>query len=398
MALNIATGQESSFGRRATARDIDALIELTYTYPTFDYDLEIFSVTTRPPMNRTDIEDRVRRSVERDVRNGSLPKEIAEEVIRLNIETIVKQQSQPVLAHERYRVSGNRIRRDWTTSLDGIDVSPDTEFRHTQVLMGDHRRGTRTMYALDHALKSGVFNPHQPSRTITSPWGQLVGLHDRLRRVIVMATAHFPKVAPGETPPSNEQLQPDPQRVEAFARGTETARWYVESTSAEEGERLIYRYVDSGRVITTIVLDPKNPWHVYEQTIADKDGLVSLNSISVAFEDTYVPREKVIMEIKDGIGEILRKFIVLRHEVPARLEKGIFDFQPPDGYVIQQIGSDGIGIVEPRDRGEVRRSPTWSSIRTWIIRLNLLALIAFVLIWWVRKCNRRGQYGKGQAI
>jgi hypothetical protein len=326
--------------------------------------------------------------VNRDVERGVLPKELADETVRMNIEVITKQQSEPHVAHERYRVSGNMIRQDSVSSLDGVEVRPETEYRHTRVMTGDHRRGQRRSHALDHALKSGVFNPKQLGRIITSPWERIVGLHMRVRRVIVMATADFSPLPPGMPPTTNEELRPDPKRVEEFAAGTGSARWFVDRVGAHGGERLVYQFVDAGRVVARIVLDPDNPWHIYEQRITGDDGSVSLLSLSEAYDNKYVPREKVITEIKDGVGEINRKIVVLNSEVPTSLPKAIFEFDPPDDYVIQEIGPDGFGIVEETDSGQpglnLKLGTRWP-----LILLNGVVIIALIVAWAASRGKRR---------
>ena len=380
--------------------------------------VEIFTTFDRPKRSREEWEKDIRRSLEQQRASGqTFTDDEFENWIRLNVEGNMKIEATPKLTRERY------LRLDDAVRLDSVDsgilepVSPATPFRETNIQPGELEKGNTKFYAYFHP------NPRPESEwQATSAWRtetgsayrsdfrsmdwirpvleELLGVDRMLLEILAVELCELPKPPLTKVPEARE-LPLDPKKIEALLSDKGSIRLRVSELDVDGEKRLRIRFLSpkgwgilASKELTPfaeIVVKADDFRAVYEQRLLDDRGAETVVVTADGFDDQGIPKEKTwVRRRPDGQHETT-SYAILNAKVNIDIPAAEFEFNPPEGYLVDVMGPDGRPIKsDAPPPPAIERKPFTN--RLW--GLNLLAVLVLAAFT-IRKFLLRRQTAAG---
>lgn len=370
---------------------LDALLRATLKRPPSIAEIELFKEVHRPPKSKKDVDDDVRKMVDALSKSGAIPpNQDLQQFIDVNVKTRLALQSKPEVTRERFLVKGDATRRDWVSSTDLLEVGVDTPFTTTYIMPGRVIAGDGRFYIYWHALKSAARTEFNTMRQIQDVWGELFGLEKLLLEVLAVAVSELPKERiKGVTA---RDLKIDPVKVEAVLAGRDNLQLFVDDVKADAESRrtrIIFYMSAASLTLADIVVDASDFGKVYEQNLFDRDGNRVLGVTADGFDEFAIPREKIWTK-RTASGDERTTLAVLNVSLNKDIPDELFEFKPPDGYSVSEMGSDGRPIGKAPDGVQsVPEPPKRALVSRYVLVANVLVLIAILAAVVYRRYIRR---------
>ena len=379
--------------------------------------VEIFTTFDRPKRSREEWEKDLRRSLEQQRASGqTFTDDEFENWIRLNVEGNMKIEATPKLTRERYLRLDDAVRLDTVDSGILEPVSPATPFRETNIQPGELEKGNTKFYAYFHP------NPRPESEwPATSAWRtetgsayrsdfrsmdwirpvleELLGVERLLLEILAAEVCELPKPPLTKVPEARE-LPLDPKKIEALLADKGGIRLRVSEFDVDGEKRIRIRILSppgwgllGGKEFTfaEIVVKADDFRAVYEQRLFDAKGTETVVVTADGFDDQGIPKEKTwVRRRPDGQHETT-SYAILNAKVNIDIPASEFEFNPPEGYLVDVMGPDGRPIKsDAPPPPAIERKPFTN--RLW--GLNLLAVLVLAAFT-IRKFLLRRQTAAG---
>jgi len=221
-------------------------------------------------------------------------------------------------------------------------------------------------------------------------WGELFGLEKLLLEVLAVAVSELPKERiKGVTA---RDLKIDPVKVEAVLAGRDNLQLFVDDVKADAESRrtrIIFYMSAASLTLADIVVDASDFGKVYEQNLFDRDGNRVLGVTADGFDEFAIPREKIWTK-RTASGDERTTLAVLNVSLNKDIPDELFEFKPPDGYSVSEMGSDGRPIGKAPDGVQsVPEPPKRALVSRYVLVANVLVLIAILAAVVYRRYIRR---------
>jgi hypothetical protein len=418
VAPSPAAAEDLEAARTISSNEFDAILMAWFAPLPRSASVEIFTTFDRPKRSREEWEKDIRRRLEQQRASGqTFTDDELENLIRLNVEGNMKVEATPKLTRERY------LRLDDAVRLDSVDsgilepVSPATPFRETNIQPGELQKGNTKFYAYFHP------NPRPQSEwPATSAWRtvtgsafhsdfrsmdwirpvleELLGVERLLLEILAAELCELPKPPLTKVPEARE-LPLDPKKIEAILADKGSIRLRVSELDVDGEKRLRIRFLSpkgwgilASKELTPfaeIVVKADDFRAVYEQRLFDTKGAETVVVTADGFDDQGIPKEKTwVRRRPDGQHETT-SYAILNAKVNIDIPASEFEFNPPEGYLVDVMGPDGRPIKsDAPPPPAIERKPFTN--RLW--GLNLLAVLVLAAFT-IRKFLLRRQTATG---
>ena len=401
--------------RPCSQGELDSLLMAWFGPLPASGDVEMFSTFDRPKKSRAEIEKGVRDMIARDRQRGEERTEADWEMFyKINVESREEWYSKPVLKRERFRTKGTARRCDYADKTDGEPITPQSPFETTSIQPGNRADGDRRYYRYEHwnATESskeyyGKYGPGSAYTTeyhntddVRDIWEELVGVDRMLLEILAVELCELPKPPLTKVPEARE-LPLDPKKIEALLADKGSIRLRVSELDVEGEKRLRIRLLSpkgwgilAAKELTPfaeIVVKADDFRAVYEQRLFDTKGAETVVVTADGFDDQGIPKEKTwVRRRPDGQHETT-SYAILNAKVNIDIPAAEFEFNPPEGYLVDVMGPDGRPIKsDAPPPPAIERKPFTN--RLW--GLNLLAVLVLAAFT-IRKFLLRRQTAAG---
>ena len=379
-----------------TREQLDSLIAVVLTPVPQSAEIEVFRTVERPAKGVETLEREFRQYWEQERQVRKMSDEEFEHLVKLNVEANTKLRSQPYLHRERFRYSGVSRQYDQVDSGVGGVITPATPFWSTSIQPGDPRLGDGQYFKFYHPnptpagthpnwpVQQGTASRHRiTANTIRDVREELIGLERPLLELLAVAVCELPKW-PLTKEPKASDLNLDREKIEKVLSGEGSIRAEVQPEDSRGDRRLRISFSIPGGLggffskgpakFAEIVVSADDFRAVYEQRLFDGKGKETVVVTADGFDATVIPREKKwIRRTAEGEQEIT-SYVVLNAKTNIEIPAAEFEFHPPAGYLLVEIGPDGREIAKEADPLPVLEKKVRGS---WLLNLNVLAV--FVL-------------------
>ena len=401
-------------GRNCTPEEVDSLLTWFGPLPASG-DVEIFSSFDRPRKPRAEIERDFRAFIEEERTRGEVRTDADwERYFQINVESQVDSYSKPVLKRERFRTKGTARRCDYASNMDGPPITPQSAFETTSIQPGSRSDGDKRYYLYEHwhanEITREYYQKYGPGSAYTTEyhntddvrdiWEELVGVDRMLLEILAVELCELPKPPLTKVPEARE-LPLDPKKIEALLADKGSIRLRVSELDVEGEKRLRIRLLSPkgwGILATKeltpfaeIVVKADDFRAVYEQRLFDTKGAETVVVTADGFDDQGIPKEKTwVRRRPDGQHETT-SYAILNAKVNIDIPAAEFEFNPPEGYLVDVMGPDGRPIKsDAPPPPAIERKPFTN--RLW--GLNLLAVLVLAAFT-IRKFLLRRQTAAG---
>ena len=401
--------------RACSQGELDSLLMAWFGPLPASGDVELFSTFDRPKKSRTEIEKDVREMIVRDRERGDKGSDADWELFyQINVESREEWYSKPVLKRERFRTKGSARRCDYAAKTDGVTITPQSPFETTDIQPGSRSDGDKRYFSYNHwnATESereyyGKYGPGSAMTTafhntddVRDIWEELVGVDRLLLEILALELCELPK-PPLTKVPEARDLPLDPRKIEALLADKGSIRLRVSELDVDGEKRLRIRFLSpkgwgilASKELTPfaeIVVKADDFRAVYEQRLLDTKGTETVVVTADGFDDQGIPKEKTwVRRRPDGQHETT-SYAILNAKVNIDIPAAEFEFNPPEGYLVNVMGPDGRPInSDAPPPPAIERKPFTN--RLW--GLNLLAVLVLAAFT-IRKFLLRRQTAAG---
>jgi len=401
--------------RPCSQEELDSLLMAWFAPLPASGDVEIFSAFDRPKKSQADIENDVRTMIARDRERGEERTEADWEMFyKINVESREEWYSKPVLKRERFRTKGSARRCDYADKTDGEPITPQSPIETTDIQPGSRSDGDKRYFRYNHwnATESlreyyGKYGPGSAYTTeyhntddVRDIWEELVGVDRMLLEILAVELCELPKPPLTKVPEARE-LPLDPKKIEALLADKGSIRLRVSELDVEGEKRFRIRLLSPkgwGILATKeltpfaeIVVKADDFRAVYEQRLFDTKGAETVVVTADGFDDQGIPKEKTwVRRRPDGQHETT-SYAILNAKLNIDIPAAEFEFNPPEGYLVDVMGPDGRPIKsDAPPPPAIERKPFTN--RLW--GLNLLAVLVLAAFT-IRKFLLRRQMAAG---
>ena len=229
---------------------------------------------------------------------------------------------------------------------------------------------------------------------------ELLGVERLLLEILAAEVCELPKPPLTKVPEARE-LPLDPKKIEALLADKGSIRLRVSELDVDGEKRLRIRLLYpkgwgllASKELTPfaeIVVKADDFRAVYEQRLLDDKGTETVVVTADGFDDQGIPKEKTwVRRRPDGQHETT-SYAILNAKVNIDIPAAEFEFNPPEGYLVDVMGPDGSPIKsDAPPPPAIDRKPF--SNRLW--GLNLLAVLVLAAFT-IRKLLLRRQTAAG---
>ena len=401
-------------GRNCTPEEVDSLLTWFGPLPASG-DVEIFSSFDRPRKQRAEIERDFRAFIEEERTRGEVRTDADwERYFQINVESQVDSYSKPVLKRERFRTKGTARRCDYASNMDGPPITPQSAFETTSIQPGSRSDGDKRYYLYEHwhanEITREYYQKYGPGSAYTTEyhntddvrdiWEELVGVDRMLLEILAVELCELPKPPLTKVPEARE-LPLDPKKIEALLADKGSIRLRVSELDVEGEKRLRIRLLSPkgwGILATKeltpfaeIVVKADDFRAVYEQRLFDTKGAETVVVTADGFDDQGIPKEKTWVRRRPDGQQETTSYAILNAKVNIDIPAAEFEFNPPEGYLVDVMGPDGRPIKsDAPPPPAIERKPFTN--RLW--GLNLLAVLVLAAFT-IRKFLLRRQTAAG---
>ena len=410
-----AAAADSDQDRNVAVDELDAMLSsLLSPLPTTG-EIELFSTVTRPAISPEEAEKWTKGHIERMKARGETHDDATwEAILKANIDGNVEWFSTPALELERFVFRDDARRIDFTSSAREPKLTPQTPFFETLIEPGSSRSGDNRLYKYIHwnrlpqfkasSEKLGpghAFRSNQPgANSIRDIREELIGVDRMLLEILAAEVCELPKPPLTKVPEARE-LPLDPKKIEALLADKGSIRLRVSELYVDGEKRLRIRLLSPkgwGILATKeltpfaeIVVKADDFRAVYEQRLFDTKGAETVVVTADGFDDQGIPKEKTwVRRRPDGQHETT-SYAILNAKVNIDIPAAEFEFNPPEGYLVDVMGPDGRPIKSDAPPPPVIERKPFTN-RLW--GLNLLAVLVLAAFT-IRKFLLRRQTAAG---
>jgi hypothetical protein len=298
--------------------------------------------------------------------------------------------------------------------MDGPPITPQSAFETTSIQPGSRFDGDRRYYLYEHwhanEITREYYQKYGPGSAYTTEyhntddvrdiWEELVGVDRMLLEILAVELCELPKPPLTKVPEARE-LPLDPKKIEALLADKGSIRLRVSELDVDGEKRLRIRFLSPkgwGILATKeltpfaeIVVKADDFRAVYEQRLFDTKGAETVVVNADGFDDQGIPKEKTwVRRRPDGQHETT-SYAILNAKLNIDIPAAEFEFNPPEGYLVDVMGPDGRPIKsDAPPPPAIERKP--STNRLW--GLNVLAVLVLAAFT-IRKFLLRRQMAAG---
>ncbi|MEN9663948.1 MAG: hypothetical protein RLZZ326_311, partial [Planctomycetota bacterium] len=353
--------------RSLSASEFDAMLMAWFAPLPQSASVEIFTKLERPRRSRDEWEKRIRKSAEQERADGrTFTEDEFENWIRLNVEGNIEAEAMPRLTREKYLLLDDAVRLDSVDSGILEPVSPSTPFFETIIQPGDLQKGDTRAYGYYHPnprpesdwpansawrtrIGSAYRTDFRRSERIKPILEDLLGVDRVLLEVLAAEVCELPKPPLTKVPEARE-LPLDPKKIEALLADKGGIRLRVSEFDVGGEKRIRIRILSppgwgllGGKEFTfaEVVVKADDFRAVYEQRLFDTKGAETVVVTADGFDDQGIPKEKTwVRRRPDGQHETT-SYAILNAKVNIDIPAAEFEFNPPEGYLVDVMGPDG---------------------------------------------------------
>ena len=228
----------------------------------------------------------------------------------------------------------------------------------------------------------------------------MIGVERLLLEILAVELCELPKPPLTKVPEARE-LPLDPKKIEAVLADKGSIRLRVSELDVDGEKRLRIRFLSpkgwgilAPKELTPfaeIVVKADDFRAVYEQRLFDTKGVETVVVTADGFDDQGIPKEKTwVRRRPDGQHETT-SYAILNAKVNIDIPAAEFEFNPPEGYLVDVMGPDGRPIKSDAPPPPAIEKKPFSN-RLW--GLNLLAVLVLAAFT-IRKFLLRRQTAAG---
>jgi len=378
-------------------------------------EIEVFSTVTRPSISLAEAEKWAQGHIDRMKARGENHNDATwDAILKAQTDGNVDWFSKPALELERFVFRNDSRRLDFTSSATEPSLTPQTPFFETFIEPGSSHAGDDRLYKYTHwnrlPQQKAVYESHGPGHafrsnqpgpsTIRDIREELIGIERLLLEIVAVEVCELPKPPLTKVPLARE-LPLDPKKIEALLADKGNIRLRVTEFDVDGEKRLRVRFLSpkgwgilAAKELTPfaeIVVKADDFRAVYEQRLLDDKGTETVVVAADGFDAQGIPKEKTwVRRRPDGQHETT-SYAILNAKVNIDIPSSEFEFNPPEGYLVDVMGPDGRPIKsDAPPPPAIERKPFTN--RLW--GLNLLAVLVLAAFT-IRKLLLRRQTAAG---
>ena len=407
MMCSIANGQPQADHKFLSAGDdvpigaetLDKLLAACMRHPPETADVELIRVHERPakPIDVIEAETRQRLSNLKSP-TGDGHDESANARFEAEVRELKAWYAAPIVDHQRFQIRGQSRRLDSVTNEPGTLITSTSPFETTWIIPGDPSQGDGRYFHYSHWKNNdakrddyAAFGPGSASRSDfnRTQWvrdirEELLGIERLLLDILAVEACELPK-PPLTRAPEARDLPLDRKKIESLLADEGNIRLRVQEFEADGEKRLRIRFLSPkgwGIVavkeltpFAEIVVKANDFRAVYEQRLLDDKGKETVVVTADGFDSSGIPREKKwVRRRPDGDYETT-SYAIFNAKVNIDIPASEFEFNPPEGYLVDVMGPDGRPI-----KSDAPPAPALDKkpIGNRLFNLNALAVLALV--------------------
>jgi len=413
-----AAPEDSTAARSILTHELDAMLKTWFAPLPRSAAVEIFSKEDRPKRSREEWETLVREGTEWEQANGrTFTDDELKDWIQMHVTINLKAHETQIRHRERYLRLDDAVRLDSVGSFILEPISPATPYQWTVIEPGDLQKGDTREFKYQHpnlrpaaqVPATSVWRPG-PGNAYSSDFRHSAWIRPVLEELIGIERLLLEKLA-GEVcdlPPPALQQAPDirelplnRQKIENLLADKGSIKLRVSEFEVAGQQRLRIRFLVPNDPETLaakeqtpsaeIVVKAADFRFVYEQRIFAETGIETVVVTADGFDDQGIPKEKTwVRRRPDGQHETI-SYAILNAKVNIDIPAAEFEFNPPEGYLVDVMGPDGRPIKsDAPPPPAIERKPFTN--RLW--GLNLLAVLVLAAFT-IRKFLLRRQTAVG---
>lgn len=405
MVYSIANGQPQADRKSLRASDdvaigaetLDKLLAAVMQRPPETVDIELIRVHDRPAKPIDVIETETRQRIA-DLKSttGNGHDTSANARFEAEVRELTAWYAAPIVDHQRFQIRGQSRRLDSVTNEPGKLITSTSPFETTWIVPGDPTQGDGRYFHYSHWKNNeakredyAAFGPGSASRSDLNrtQWvrdirEELLGIERLLLEILAVEVCELP-TPPLTKAPEARDLPLDPKKIENLLADEGNIRLRVQDFESDGEKRLRIRFLSPkgwGIVavkeltpFAEIVVKEDDFRAVYEQRLLDDKGKETVVVTADGFDSSGIPREKKwVRRRSDGEHETT-SYAILDAKANIDIPASEFEFNPPEGYLVDVMGPDGRTI-----ESDASPAPALDKkpIGNRLFNLNALAVLA----------------------